>query len=95
MYDLEEGKTFVSCCPNCQRGVKHLVIVFMTQSKPLRKLIQQTFQQYGTLKEDECMVKFFKTLKDFVSYDEEVFPCELVVSSDLCDPAWCDGWPFF
>lgn len=28
------------------------------------------------------MVKFFETLKDFVSYDEEVFPCELVVSSN-------------
>lgn len=53
------------------------------QSKQLRKLIQQTFQQYATLKEDECMVKFFETLKDFVSYDEEVFRCELVVSSDL------------
>ncbi|CAG09125.1 unnamed protein product, partial [Tetraodon nigroviridis] len=48
------------------------------KSRQLRKLIQQTFQQYATLKEDECMVKFFQTLKDFVSYDEEVFPCELV-----------------
>lgn len=41
------------------------------------------------------MVKFFETLKDFVSYDEEVFPCELVVSSELCGPARCDGWPLF
>ncbi|XP_040919810.1 protein tyrosine kinase 2 beta, b isoform X2 [Toxotes jaculatrix] len=48
------------------------------KSRQLRKMIQQTFQQYGTLKEDDCMVKFFETLKDFVSYDEEVFPCELV-----------------
>lgn len=32
------------------------------------------------------MVRFFETLKDFVSYDEEVFPCELVVSSDLRGP---------
>uniref|UniRef100_A0A4W6BWS0 non-specific protein-tyrosine kinase n=1 Tax=Lates calcarifer TaxID=8187 RepID=A0A4W6BWS0_LATCA len=48
------------------------------KSKQLRKLIQQTFQQYATLKEDGCMVKFFETLKEFVSYDEEVFPCELV-----------------
>ncbi|XP_067428226.1 protein tyrosine kinase 2 beta, b [Thunnus thynnus] len=48
------------------------------KSKQLRKLIQQTFQQYATLKEDDCMVKFFETLKEFVSYDEEVFPCELV-----------------
>uniref|UniRef100_A0A671VAX3 non-specific protein-tyrosine kinase n=1 Tax=Sparus aurata TaxID=8175 RepID=A0A671VAX3_SPAAU len=48
------------------------------QSRQLRKLIQQTFQQYATLKEDDCMVRFFETLKDFNSYDEEVFPCELV-----------------
>ncbi|XP_069370903.1 protein tyrosine kinase 2 beta, b isoform X2 [Paralichthys olivaceus] len=46
--------------------------------KQLRKLIQQTFQQFATLKEDDCMVKFYETLKEFVSYDEEVFPCELV-----------------
>ncbi|XP_061560862.1 protein tyrosine kinase 2 beta, b [Phycodurus eques] len=48
------------------------------KSKQLRKLIQQTFQQFATLKEDECMTKFFQTLKEFASYDEEVFPCELV-----------------
>lgn len=53
------------------------------QSRQLRKLIQQTFQQYATLKEDDCMVKFFETLKDFVNYDEEVFPCELVVSDKV------------
>uniref|UniRef100_A0A8C3G7V4 non-specific protein-tyrosine kinase n=1 Tax=Cyclopterus lumpus TaxID=8103 RepID=A0A8C3G7V4_CYCLU len=50
------------------------------KSRQLRKLIQQTFQQYATLREDDCMVKFFETLKDFSNYDEEVFPCELVVS---------------
>uniref|UniRef100_A0A7N6B384 non-specific protein-tyrosine kinase n=1 Tax=Anabas testudineus TaxID=64144 RepID=A0A7N6B384_ANATE len=48
------------------------------KQKQLRKMIQQTFQQYASLKEDDCMIKFFETLKDFVSYDEEVFPCELV-----------------
>ncbi|TKS76416.1 Protein-tyrosine kinase 2-beta [Collichthys lucidus] len=48
------------------------------KARQLRKLIQQTFQQYATLKEDDCMVKFFETFKDFASYDEEVFPCELV-----------------
>lgn len=31
------------------------------------------------------MVKFFETLKDFASYDEEVFPCELVVSNNTSD----------
>ncbi|KAL7388186.1 hypothetical protein ABVT39_008593 [Epinephelus coioides] len=48
------------------------------KSRQLRKLIQQTFQQYATLKEDDCMIKFFETFKEFSSYDEEVFPCELV-----------------
>uniref|UniRef100_UPI003AB097B5 protein tyrosine kinase 2 beta, b isoform X1 n=1 Tax=Centroberyx gerrardi TaxID=166262 RepID=UPI003AB097B5 len=48
------------------------------KSKQLRKLIQQTFQQYAALKEEECMIKFFETLREFVSYDEEVYPCELV-----------------
>lgn len=43
-------------------------------------MIQQTFQQYAALKEDDCMIKFFETLKTFSSYDEEVFRCELVVS---------------
>ncbi|XP_038143444.1 protein tyrosine kinase 2 beta, b isoform X3 [Cyprinodon tularosa] len=48
------------------------------KSKQLRKMIQQTFQQYATLKEDDCMIKFFETFKTFINYDEEVFPCELV-----------------
>uniref|UniRef100_A0A6Q2ZCU6 non-specific protein-tyrosine kinase n=1 Tax=Esox lucius TaxID=8010 RepID=A0A6Q2ZCU6_ESOLU len=48
------------------------------KSRPLRKMIQQTFQQYATLKEDECIVRFFKTLIDFSNFDEEVYPCELV-----------------
>ncbi|KAF3849818.1 hypothetical protein F7725_019537 [Dissostichus mawsoni] len=52
------------------------------KSKQLRKLIQQTFQQYATLKEDDCMIKFFETLKEFATYDEEVFPCELVPTSN-------------
>lgn len=57
--------------------------LLVIQSRHLRKLIQQTFQQYATLKEDDCIIKFFETLKEFVNYDEEVFPCELVVSSPL------------
>uniref|UniRef100_A0A672PAV1 non-specific protein-tyrosine kinase n=1 Tax=Sinocyclocheilus grahami TaxID=75366 RepID=A0A672PAV1_SINGR len=46
--------------------------------KQLRKLIQQTFQQYALLKEDECMIKFFETYGEFSNFDEEIFPCELV-----------------
>lgn len=63
----------------CQTNVSAVI-----QSKQLRKMIQQTFQQYAMLKEDDCMVKFFETLKNFVNYDEEVFPCELVVSPCHC-----------
>ncbi|KAM6954010.1 protein tyrosine kinase 2 beta, b [Aplochiton taeniatus] len=48
------------------------------KARQLRKLIQQTFQQYSTLKEEECMVKFFQTLNAFSNFDEEVYPCELV-----------------
>nr|XP_046190479.1 protein-tyrosine kinase 2-beta-like [Oncorhynchus gorbuscha] len=48
------------------------------KSRHLRNLIQQTFQQYATLKEDECMVNFFQTLTDFITIGEEVYPCELV-----------------
>ncbi|XP_052380397.1 protein-tyrosine kinase 2-beta-like isoform X2 [Oncorhynchus keta] len=48
------------------------------KSRHLRKMIQQTFQQYATLKEDECMVNFFQTLTDFITVGEEVYPCELV-----------------
>ncbi|XP_066524575.1 protein-tyrosine kinase 2-beta isoform X2 [Hoplias malabaricus] len=46
--------------------------------KQLRKLIQQTFQQYSSLKEEQCIMKFFETFSVFSSFDEEVFPCELV-----------------
>ncbi|KAL2098840.1 hypothetical protein ACEWY4_005320 [Coilia grayii] len=46
--------------------------------KQLKKMIQQTFQQYATLKEMDCIMKFFQTLAHFNSCDEEVFACELV-----------------
>ncbi|MCI4382556.1 hypothetical protein PGIGA_G00016150 [Pangasianodon gigas] len=46
--------------------------------KQLRKLIQQTFLQYSSLKEEQCIMKFFETFSVFSSFDEEVFPCELV-----------------
>ncbi|KAG9334116.1 hypothetical protein JZ751_009151 [Albula glossodonta] len=48
------------------------------KSKHLRKMIQQTFLQYATLKEEECMEKFFETFSKFSNFDEEVYPCELV-----------------
>ncbi|XP_039605461.1 protein-tyrosine kinase 2-beta isoform X1 [Polypterus senegalus] len=45
--------------------------------KQFRKMIQQTFQQYASLKEEQCIVKFFDTFANFSNFDEEVFPCEL------------------
>uniref|UniRef100_A0A4W4F958 non-specific protein-tyrosine kinase n=1 Tax=Electrophorus electricus TaxID=8005 RepID=A0A4W4F958_ELEEL len=55
--------------------------------KQLRKLIQQTFQQYSSLKEQQCIMKFFETFSVFSNFDEEVFPCELVslpINSKFC-----------
>ncbi|XP_043918281.1 protein-tyrosine kinase 2-beta isoform X2 [Protopterus annectens] len=46
--------------------------------KQFRRMIQQTFQQYGTLKEEECIMKFFDTLRSFTDIDHETFRCELV-----------------
>ncbi|XP_064860438.1 protein-tyrosine kinase 2-beta-like [Oncorhynchus nerka] len=48
------------------------------KSKALRKMIQQTFQRYSCLKEEECVVKFFTTLADCCDYIQESFTCQLV-----------------
>ncbi|XP_053488123.1 protein-tyrosine kinase 2-beta isoform X2 [Ictalurus furcatus] len=53
-------------------------LISSMKPKQLRKLIQQTFQQYSSLKEEQCIMKFFETFSMFSSFDEEVFPCELV-----------------
>ncbi|XP_048046372.1 protein-tyrosine kinase 2-beta isoform X4 [Megalobrama amblycephala] len=62
-------------------------LISSMKSKHLRKLIQQTFQQFALLKEEQCIMKFFETLSVFSNFDEEVFPCELVqgwsISVDL------------
>ncbi|XP_050921841.1 protein-tyrosine kinase 2-beta isoform X2 [Lates calcarifer] len=46
--------------------------------KQLRRLIQQTFQGYSTLTQDQCMAKFFTTLAQCYSYTQESFACQLV-----------------
>uniref|UniRef100_A0A8C3TSW7 non-specific protein-tyrosine kinase n=1 Tax=Catharus ustulatus TaxID=91951 RepID=A0A8C3TSW7_CATUS len=46
--------------------------------KPLRKMIQQTFQQYALLREEECVLKFLHTLATFAPIDQESFRCQLV-----------------
>lgn len=52
---------------------------FRVQPKQLRRLIQQTFQGYSTLKQDQCMAKFFSTLAQCYSFTQESFACQLVV----------------
>ncbi|KAM9334063.1 protein-tyrosine kinase 2-beta-like isoform 2-T2 [Symphorus nematophorus] len=46
--------------------------------KQLRKLIQQTFQGYSTLNQDQCMSRFFTTLAQCYAYSQEIFACQLV-----------------
>ncbi|XP_028998576.1 protein-tyrosine kinase 2-beta-like isoform X2 [Betta splendens] len=53
------------------------------KSKHLRRLIQQTFQGYSTLNQDQCMAKFFSTLAQCYSYTQETFACQLVHSWSL------------
>nr|XP_048277694.1 protein-tyrosine kinase 2-beta isoform X4 [Myodes glareolus] len=46
--------------------------------KQFRKMIQQTFQQYASLREEECVMKFFNTLAGFANIDQETYRCELI-----------------
>ncbi|KFO97468.1 Protein-tyrosine kinase 2-beta [Calypte anna] len=46
--------------------------------KQFRKMIQQTFQQYALLREEECILKFIHTLATFANIDQESFRCELI-----------------
>ncbi|NXU59652.1 FAK2 kinase, partial [Turnix velox] len=46
--------------------------------KQFRKMIQQTFQQYALLREEECILKFLLTLASFTSIDQETYRCELI-----------------
>ncbi|XP_036261087.1 protein-tyrosine kinase 2-beta isoform X1 [Molothrus ater] len=46
--------------------------------RQLRKMIQQTFQQYALLREEECVLKFLHTLSAFAPIDQESFRCQLV-----------------
>uniref|UniRef100_A0A5F9CER2 Protein-tyrosine kinase 2-beta n=1 Tax=Oryctolagus cuniculus TaxID=9986 RepID=A0A5F9CER2_RABIT len=46
--------------------------------RQFRKMIQQTFQQYASLREEECVMKFFNTLAGFASIDQETYRCELI-----------------
>ncbi|XP_022625587.1 protein-tyrosine kinase 2-beta-like [Seriola dumerili] len=50
------------------------------KSKQLRRLIQQTFQGYSALNQDQCMARFFTTLAQCYSYTQESFACQLVHS---------------
>ncbi|XP_054598946.1 protein-tyrosine kinase 2-beta isoform X1 [Nothobranchius furzeri] len=53
------------------------------KTKRLRGLIQQTFQGYSTLQQDQCMVKFFTTLAQCYNFTHERFACQLMHSWNL------------
>uniref|UniRef100_A0A3P9CMI9 non-specific protein-tyrosine kinase n=1 Tax=Maylandia zebra TaxID=106582 RepID=A0A3P9CMI9_9CICH len=46
--------------------------------KQLRRMIQQTFQGYSALNQDQCMAKFFTTLSQCWCFTQESFACQLV-----------------
>ncbi|XP_020564929.1 protein-tyrosine kinase 2-beta isoform X1 [Oryzias latipes] len=46
--------------------------------KQLRRMIQQTFQGYSTLQQDQCILKFFTALSQCYSFTQESFACQLV-----------------
>uniref|UniRef100_A0A669D1S5 non-specific protein-tyrosine kinase n=1 Tax=Oreochromis niloticus TaxID=8128 RepID=A0A669D1S5_ORENI len=46
--------------------------------KQLRRMIQQTFQGYSTMNQDQCMAKFFTTLAQCWCFTQESFACQLV-----------------
>lgn len=64
--------TFVCRLQNCPPCVIH-------QPKQLRRLIQQTFQGYSTLNQEQCVIKFFNTLAQCYSFTQERFACQLAV----------------
>ncbi|XP_050161865.1 protein-tyrosine kinase 2-beta isoform X4 [Myiozetetes cayanensis] len=46
--------------------------------RQLRRMIQQTFQQYALLREEECVLKFLHTLGTIAPIGQETFQCQLV-----------------
>uniref|UniRef100_A0A674N390 non-specific protein-tyrosine kinase n=1 Tax=Takifugu rubripes TaxID=31033 RepID=A0A674N390_TAKRU len=54
-------------------------LVSSMKPKQLRRLIQQTFQGYSTLNQEQCMIKFFNTLAQCYSFTQERFACQLAV----------------
>lgn len=59
----------------------HATSLLCPQPKQFRKMIQQTFQQYALLREEECILKFLHTLSTFAHIDQESYRCELIVSA--------------
>ncbi|NXI41107.1 FAK2 kinase, partial [Galbula dea] len=46
--------------------------------RQLRRMIQQTFQQYALLREEDCILRFIHTLGSFTAIGQESFRCQLV-----------------
>ncbi|XP_026139748.1 focal adhesion kinase 1 isoform X6 [Carassius auratus] len=47
------------------------------KAKSLRKLIQQTFKQFASLNDEQCILKFFEILSPLHRFDKECFKCAL------------------
>ncbi|XP_069128415.1 LOW QUALITY PROTEIN: focal adhesion kinase 1-like [Argopecten irradians] len=67
-------------CLEKEVGFKRFLPKSVTEtmkSKTLRKLIQFHFKQYAQLTENECVYKFFETLKTVYKFEQERFNCAL------------------
>lgn len=53
-------------------------LISSMKPKQLRRMVQQTFQGYSTLGQDQCMSRFFSTLSQCYSFTQESFACQLV-----------------
>lgn len=69
------------CMHICVHPMAHTTSLLCPQPKQFRKMIQQTFQQYALLREEECILKFLHTLSTFANIDQESYRCELIVSA--------------
>ncbi|KAF6725317.1 Protein-tyrosine kinase 2-beta [Oryzias melastigma] len=53
-------------------------LIASMKPKQLRRMIQQTFQGYCTLQQDQCITKFFTALAQCYSFTQESYACQLV-----------------
>ncbi|KAF7658823.1 hypothetical protein LDENG_00007230 [Lucifuga dentata] len=52
-------------------------LIHSMKPKAFRRLVQQTFQGYSTLTQDQCVSRFFITLAQCYDFTHEIFACTL------------------